>query len=454
MSGCSDAPVVVTLPDTTIAEAARGIASGRLTPLDLTEACLRRIDEIDEQLKAFVTVDSAGALRRARSLTDEPPRSPLHGIPIAIKDIIDVAGLPTTAGSRVLEGNIAQLDAPVVSALREAGAVIVGKTNTHEFAYGVVTPPTLNPWDRSRIPGGSSGGSAAAVAAGMALGALGTDTAGSIRIPAAMCGVSGLKPRPGIVPVERIIPLAPTLDVCGPLARTAVDLHLMWGSLATTSTPLNADVAGVRIGTTHSLFADGELDEEVGAAVDAAVAVLGDAGAHRVEVEVPALREWDLPRSIPLMAEALQVHRENGWYPDRAGEYTQETVAAFRYSETVEPAKLAECYRVLEGLTTRLLSAFEAIDVLVLPTTPVTAPSVHESKMADDGHRPPITRTLTRICGPINCCRLAAVSVPCGMSTRTLPIGMQVVARDEAIALNVAAAYQARTDFHIRRPPL
>jgi aspartyl-tRNA(Asn)/glutamyl-tRNA(Gln) amidotransferase subunit A len=444
---------MTSLFEATIAQASRAIASGDLTPLELTQACLQRIEEADSQLKAFVTVDADGAIEQARSLNGERPRGPLHGVPIGIKDIIDVAGLTTTAGSRVLRQNMAMHDAPVVTKLRTAGAVIVGKTNTQEFAYGVVTPPTRNPWDRSRIPGGSSGGSAVAVATGMCLGALGTDTAGSIRIPAALCGVSGLKPRPGLVPVDGIIPLAPSLDVCGPIARTATDLGLMWNSLTGSKMGLDEHRAGIRIGISPSLFGEGELDEEVAGAVDDAVRLLCGRGGRRVEVDIPALSEWDYPRSIPLMAEALQVHREAGWYPDHADGYTDETVRALRYAENIRPEKLVECYKALEGLTKRFLHAFDSTDVLIQPTTPVTAPSVNDSAVADEGHRPPVTRSLTRICGPVNWCRLAAVSVPCGMSRTGLPIGMQIIARDEATALSVAALYQAHTDF-CRRPPI
>jgi aspartyl-tRNA(Asn)/glutamyl-tRNA(Gln) amidotransferase subunit A len=441
------------LANATIAEAARAIASRDLTSLELTQACLHRIDEVDPHIKAFLTVDADGAVEQARALDGERPRSSLHGIPIAIKDIIDVAGLPTTAASRVLQGNTARLDAPVVTRLRTAGAVIVGKTNTQEFAYGVVTAPTRNPWDRSRIPGGSSGGSAAAVATGMCLGALGTDTAGSIRIPAALCGVSGLKPRPGIVPVDGIIPLAPSLDVCGPIARTATDLRLMWNSITGSGRTVDGPPAGLRIGFSPSLFGEGELDEDVADAAENAIRLLCEIGGRRVEIDIPPLKEWDYTRSIPLMAEALQVHREAGWYPDHADRYTDETVRALRYAENIDPEKLVECYKKLEQLTVKLLGAFDSVDVMIQPTTPVTAPSVEDSEVVDEEHRPPVARELTRVCGPVNWCRLAAVSVPCGMSRAGLPIGMQIIARDEETALNIAALYQAHTDF-CKRPPI
>jgi aspartyl-tRNA(Asn)/glutamyl-tRNA(Gln) amidotransferase subunit A len=445
---------MTSLAEATIAEAARAIASGDLTSEELTRACLQRIEEVEPELKAFLTLDGDGAIEQARALDGERPRGPLHGIPLAIKDIIDVAGLPTTAASRVLQGNTARLDAPVVTRLRTSGAVIVGKTNTQEFAYGVVTPPTRNPWDRSRIPGGSSGGSAVAVASGMCLGALGTDTAGSIRIPAALCGVSGLKPRPGLVPVDGIIPLAPSLDVCGPIARTAADLRLMWNSLTGSDGTLDDPPSGFRIGFSESLFGEGELDEDVGAAVENAIHLLCEVGGRRVEIDIPPLKEWDYTRSIPLMSEALQVHQDAGWYPNHADRYTDETVRALRYAENIDPEKLVECYKKLEQLTAKLLGAFHSADVMIQPTTPVTAPSVEDSDVVDEEHRPPVARELTRVCGPVNWCRLAAISVPCGMSRAGLPIGMQIIAQDEETALNVAALYQAHTDFCTPRPPI
>jgi aspartyl-tRNA(Asn)/glutamyl-tRNA(Gln) amidotransferase subunit A len=201
------------------------------------------------------------------------------------------------------------------------------------------------------------------------------------------------------------------------------------------------------------LFKEGELDHEVADAVEAAIGLLCDLGGRRVEVEIPPLGDWDYPRSIPLMAEALQVNREAGWYPDWVDGYTEETARALRYAENVTPEKLAECYKTLEELTARFLSAFQSADVLIQPSTPVTAPSVEESSVADEGHRPPVTRSLTRVCGPVNWCRLAAVGVPCGMSESELPIGMQIIAQDEGTALSVAARYQSHTDW-CRRPPI
>src|SRR5216683_4636792 len=215
-------------PFTTLSGARSALRSGALSAADVLSACLDRMEESEAVVRAWTACDPSGAMDEAGRL-DAARRHdlPLWGTPIGVKDIIDVAAMPTTAASRVLAGNVAIADAPVVARLRAAGAVVLGKTNTQEFAYGAVTPGTSNPSDPSRIPGGSSGGSAAALAAGHCLGALGTDTAGSIRIPAALCGVVGLKPRAGRVPLDGIIPLAPSFDVVGPMAGTVADVALL-----------------------------------------------------------------------------------------------------------------------------------------------------------------------------------------------------------------------------------
>ncbi len=442
--------------DLDIAQTARTIASGELSPAELTNACLRRIEELEPTIKAFVTIDGEGALDQARRLTEElarsGPRSALHGVPVGIKDLVDVEGLPTTASSRVLEGNVASSDAPVVAALRSAGAVIVGKTNTQEFAYGVVSAPTRNPWDTNRIPGGSSGGTAAAISAGMTLAGVGTDTAGSIRIPSSLCGISGLKPRPDVIPVDGIIPLAPSLDACGPMARTVADLRSLFEALdgGLGSAP---EASEVRLAVPRSPEVAG-ADAEVQSAVDAAVSMLVDAGLSRSEVDLEPFADWDRPRSMPLMLEALEVHRSRGWYPGRVDRYTEETLGSLRYAERLTPEKAEAIRAPLAPLVENLKSVFEEADVLVLPTTQTTAPTVDESSARDDGHRTPVVRALTRLCGPVNVCRLAAMSIPCGFDSGGLPMGVHLVGRDETSLFAVAELYQSLTDWHTKRPKM
>jgi len=441
--------------DFDIEQSSRAIAGGELSPAELTAACFERIEELESTIKAFVTVDDQGARAQALRLTEElsrsGPRSPLHGIPVGIKDLVDVEGLPTTASSRVLEGGeVASSDAPVVAALRAAGAVIAGKTNTQEFAYGVVSAPTRNPWDTDRIPGGSSGGTAAAIAAGMTLGGIGTDTAGSIRIPASLCGVCGLKPRPDVISVEGIIPLSPSLDACGPLARTVADLRVLFEAIG--GGPLSPpDPRRLRIAVPESSEVAGAIPE-VARAVEVAVATLADAGLGRVTVDLQSFAAWDRPRSIPLMIEALEVHRSSGWYPQRADRYSDETLASLRYAERFTAEQVEANREPLAALVADLRAVFDRADVLALPTTQTTAPTVDETTARDDGHRTPVVRSLTRLCGPVNVSRLAAVSVPCGFDDLGLPIGLQLVGRDEASLLAVAELYQSATDWHTRRP--
>ena len=440
--------------DLDIAQSALAIANGELSPTELTAACFRRIDELEPTIKAFVTVDAEGAKDQASQLTEElsrsGPRSPLHGVPVGIKDLIDVEGLPTTASSRVLEGNVASSDATVVTKLRAAGAIVVGKTNTQEFAYGVVSAPTRNPWDQSRIPGGSSGGTAAAIAAGMTLGGIGTDTAGSIRIPASLCGISGLKPRPDVISLDGIIPLAPSLDACGPMARTAEDLRLLFEAIGgTPGAP--PDPQHLRIAVPESSEV-AEASTEVARSVDSAIALLVDAGPRRVTVDLRPFVEWDRPRSLPLMLEALEVHRSSGWYPQRADRYTDETLGSLRYAERLTPEDVEANREPLAALVANLTAVFDHADVLALPTTQVAAPTVAETKARDDGHRTPVVRNLTRICGPVNVCRLPALSIPCGFDDNGLPIGLHLIGKDEENLLALAGLYQTLTDWHTKRP--
>jgi aspartyl-tRNA(Asn)/glutamyl-tRNA(Gln) amidotransferase subunit A len=442
--------------DLDIARTTQAIASGELSPAELTAACLGRIEQLEPTIQAFVTLDGEGAKEQARRLTEElsrsGPRSPLHGIPVGIKDLVDVEGLPTTASSRVLEGNVASFDAPVVAGLRAAGAVILGKTNTQEFAYGVVSAPTRNPWDVNRIPGGSSGGTAAALAAGMMLGGIGTDTAGSIRIPASLCGISGLKPRPDLIPVDGIIPLAPSLDACGPMARTVADLRVLFETLDG-ELRRRPEVQGLRLAVPGNPEVAGATPDAQNA-VDAAVAVLVDEGLSRSEVDLEPFSEWDRPRSMPLMLEALEVHRSRGWYPQRADRYTEETLGSLRFAERLTDEKVETTRAPLAALVENLMGVFEDADVLVLPTTQVTAPTVSESSARDDGHRTPVVRNLTRLCGPVNVCRLAAMSIPCGFDKSGLPIGLHLIGQNESSLLALGELYQSLTDWHTKRPKL
>lgn len=433
--------------DLTLAGARRAIASGALDPVELLEACLGRIHRTEPVVSAWVALDREGARSRARS--SDRTSGPLAGIPLGVKDVIDVEGLPTTASSKVLAGNVARSSAPAVGALSGAGAVVLGKTNTQEFAYGAVTPPTANPWDPGRIPGGSSGGSAAALAAGHCLAALGTDTAGSIRIPAALCGVSGLKPRPGIVSLEGVVPLAPSLDTLGPMARTVEDLIVLWEVLSGRPVLVGPapDLAVPAAGTLP------ELEPDVAAAYAAAVEALRPLCGGIVEAAVPPFSSFDLPRACVLMPEALQVHRSRGWWPERAADYTEETRGYLRHAERMSGERIEAGRRECARLAARLIDAL-AGRVLATPTVPCEAPTHAEAAEAQAGSpRRPAVMKLTRIPGPINAAGLAALSIPCGFTSAGLPVGLQLAGFDEPTLLGLGLAFQRETGWHRRRPP-
>lgn len=433
---------------------AADIRSGRRSPLDQLDSSLALMAVLEPAVRAFVSVDEEGLRAEAAALSDEAARGrfrgPLHGVPIAVKDLIDVRGHPTRGGSHVTDDRAATSDAPAVRRLREAGALLLGKTTTHEFAHGVTTPPTRNPWDVTRIPGGSSGGSAAAVASGECAGALGSDTGGSIRVPAALCGVSGLRPRPGDIPTGGCIPFSPKLDTCGPIARDAEDLALLFEVLAAAACPLPSTITGVRVGTVPAEQL-GEADPEVLDAVEAAVRVLRAAGAATAPVTVPPFPAWSEPRTVYVLHDFLAVHRAAGWYPHRREHYGEEVATYLALAESITPGARHSAVRELERLEKALRSGLEDVDVLVLPTTTIPAPTVADSEFRpDNGGRDPIVGTLMRLCGPFSWCGLAAVTVPCGFTAAGLPIGMQVVGRDVPTVLGVAACYQARTDHHRR----
>ncbi|MEA2591235.1 MAG: aspartyl-tRNA(Asn)/glutamyl-tRNA(Gln) amidotransferase subunit [Actinomycetota bacterium] len=411
--------------------------------MEVLAACRDRIEQSEAAVRAWRTCDPDLARRGVEGMeAAERTELPLWGIPIGIKDMIDVAGMTTTGGSRVLAGTIADADAPVVSRLRAAGAVILGKTNTHEFAYGAVTPGTSNPWDLGRIPGGSSGGSAAALAAGHCLGALGTDTAGSIRIPAALCGVAGLKPRQQQVRTEGVIPLAPSFDVVGPMARTVEDVALLWEVLS--GAPLELGGAGDLRVVCAPLDALPELEPEVASAYAGAVDAFRGMTASLRDADVPPFTSFDAPRSAVLMWEALEVHRSRGWWPDRAGDYTEETRGYLLHAEkNLSPGAVEAAWAECRRLAARLVSVFDDADVLVTPTVPCMAPTHEEAAQRSEGSpRRPIVMKLTRIPGPVNVAGLAALSVPCGLGAGGLPIGLQLIARDEETVLRLGCAHE------------
>ncbi len=461
------------MPYLSLTLAAEELHSGVVTPLELLEEALERIDQLDGAIKAFVTVTREQAYRDAeqaeRELRSGLYRSPLHGIPIAVKDIMGVKGVRMTAGSHVLADYVAPEDAAVVEQLRKAGAIIIGKTNTHEFAYGTYTPPTRNPWDRTRIPGGSSGGSAAAVIAEMCLGALGTDTGGSIRIPAACCGVTGLKPTYGRVSCFGVIPLSWTLDHVGPLARSAEDCALIFDAIVgydprdpysvtgppgrTVSLLHNGaessgppSLQGLRIGLPRASFVE-PLDPEVLQAWQTAARILEEAGAEVIaDVDVPR-PTLELYRTIA-RPEATLAHMQSGWFPDKAHLYTDDTRKHLSSGQQISAVDYLAAQHERRRFASAVRSVLQRVDALALPTIPLPAvPTDMENITIDD-----IPVSLLDLTLPFNLAQLPAISFPCGFTQSGLPIGLQVAGKsfEEGTILRIAHAYQQLTDWHRR----
>ncbi|MFF8643010.1 amidase [Streptomyces sp. NPDC015345] len=436
----------------TLAEAAKAIAARELSPVELTDSVLRRVESVEGRLNAYVTVLAEAARRTAvraeRDIAAGRHLGPLHGIPMGLKDLIDVAGLPTKAGSRVRESApVADRDSTVASRLRAAGAVLLGKTHTHEFAYGLTTPQTRNAWAHDRVAGGSSGGSAVAVAAGQATFALGTDTGGSIRVPAALNGVVGLKPTYGLVPVRGVTPLSRSLDHVGPITRTVEDARLvleaLLGGAGDTASPAGGSLAGLRVGVPRNHYFD-RVHPEVEEAVRAAVDALGALGAELVGVDIP-------------MSEYLQATQWGLMVPE-ATAYHQRTLRTSPelYSDDVrtllEAGGLVPAGDYLRARRSRTLMReawtrlFETVDVVAAPTVPATATHRDQRTIPwPDGSDESVSDAYVRLSAPANITGLPALTLPVGADTAGLPIGMQLIGRPraEATVVRTGRAYEA-----------
>ena len=413
-----------------------------------------------------MTADEAIASARAadRAIASGAT-GPLTGVPIAIKDLFDTAGVRTTAGSALFRERVPVEDAEVVRRLRSAGAISVGKTSLHEWAFGVTNQnphfgPARNPWDTTRIPGGSSGGSAAALATAMCYGALGSDTGGSIRIPASLCGVVGLKPTYGRVSVRGVIPLAWTLDHAGPMARTVRDAAVLYHMIAgyDARDPLSTDVPvedalphiesgarGLVLGVPRSHFFE-RADDEVAALVRAATAVLEREGARIAEVPFPASERLLEAQTAIISADAAAFHAEHlRQHPDQIG---ADVLERLRRGEAVSGTRYALARHEREILRREVMGLFASVDALVVPTTAIAAPPAEGEDAIAQAAR------LTAMTSPFNLTGLPAISVPCGFTAAGLPVGLQVVAAPwrEATVLRIARAYERATSWSERRP--
>jgi len=462
-----------------MSELARMIATKTVSPVEVVRAHLDRIASLDGQLRAYITVCEDAALQAARAaeaaVVSGQPLGPLHGVPYALKDLYDTAGVRTTGGSRILAERVPARDATVAQRLGAAGAILLGKLNMAEFAYG---PEGLNPhygharnpWDGGvhRLAGGSSSGAGAAVAAGLAAGALGSDTGGSIRIPASLCGITGLKPTYGRVSRAGVLPLAWSLDHVGPMTRTAVDCALMLGAMAgydaadasSSVLPvpdyvaaLTGEIKGLRVGLLGGVFLDGAAPG-VRAAVRAAAATLASAGAAVDEVRLERTDLVAAAATAIVGAEALAYHGE--WLRTRAAEYDPAIARRLRVGAFIGGAQYVRAQRVRALVREDVDAALARRDVLLAPGTPIAAPALDERQpMLGDGPAD-VRAALIRFTRPFNLSGHPACAVPCGFTAAGLPIGMQLVGRpfDEVTVLRAADAFQRLTDFHARRPVL
>ena len=452
----------------TIVSALELIRGQQATPQDVAAACLRQIQRLNATLHAFITVIAEPPIETINaSLPSTTITNMLRGIPIAVKDLFDTAGIRTTVGSRFFADHIPTTDAFVVEKLKQAGATILGKTNTHEIALGVTgnNPhygAARNPWDRTRVSGGSSSGSAIAVAADMALGALGTDTGGSIRIPASLCGVVGFKPTYGRVSLRGVFPLSWNLDHVGPLTKTVRDAALL---LQVISLYDSADPASIKMLTGDYLshltddisgrkiaFGVGEYiaaaDPEVLEAVQEARLVFDSLGCKLEDVNVDWMREAALANKTMTQSDGAAVHRDRlQEHPDWFGEDIRQRLEAGAKTTSTDYI-LAR--RTQTEMRRRCEQFFEKYDLLILPTTPTSAPSIEGVDALEQAAR------LTRFTAPFNLTGLPALSLPCGFTKTRLPIGLQIVSRAGADArvLNAGYAFEQATEWHKHKPHL
>ena len=473
------------LPRLTIAQASRMIREREISCTELTQACLARAEAYNPTVNAFITIMYEEALVQARQLDAEASagnfRGPLHGIPIGLKDNINTAGTRTTAGSLVFEENVPEEDAFVVKCLKESGAVIMAKANLQEFAMGASNVstyfrPVRNPWALDRISGGSSGGSAAAVIADMTLGALGTDTGGSVRLPAAYCGIVGLKPTYGLVSIGDIIPRTYSLDHCGPMTKTAEDSALLLSGMvgydkhdvASVQHPLedygaalSQDVSGLRLGIPREPFFD-FLDTEIASAVEAAIGVLTELTRSVSDMRLPPQGRYS--RSY-LSGEIEAFHWE--WYQRSAGRYSlnqRRTIEAV-HARLNDVATTQCSTRVVDYINAQwelqrmrktIDDAFVDHDLVVLPTWRVMQPTINETLEREENGGEPTEPIVTSNCSPFNSFGIPAASIPCGFSADGLPIGLMIAGPrfSEGRVLTLANAYEKATEWHTRRPDL
>jgi aspartyl-tRNA(Asn)/glutamyl-tRNA(Gln) amidotransferase subunit A len=454
----------------TIAEAARLIASRQLSPVELTRSCLARIEALDGRINSFLLTRPEAALAEAAAAEAEIARGnyrgPLHGIPIAHKDIVETAGIRTTAHSKLMRDFVPQRDATVVQRLAAAGTIMLGKTATHEFAMGgpsfdLPWPPARNPWNTDHFTGGSSSGTGAAVAAGLILGGSGSDTGGSIRLPAAYCGVTGLKPTYGRVSRYGVLPLAYSLDHVGPLAWSAEDCAILLQAMAghdpadpasaAVAVPdyraaLRPDLRGLRIGVVRHFFeSDYRIDAEAQSAIDTALATMRGLGAELRDIHLSPLQDYGACGWLILIGESWAVHEKV--MRERFLDYGRMMRNRVVLGAFLGAADYVQALRLRRVLGEEMAAAMRDVDVLITGITPGEAPRIDEKPGYESFQRP--------LMMPFNVTGQPSMAVRCGVSAKGLPLSLQIAGRpfDEATVLRVGHAYEQATEWHRRRPP-
>lgn len=423
----------------TITSLAPRVASGELRAERLAEDALATIARLQPSLNAFITVTADAALADARRADQEIAagryRGPLHGIPISLKDLIDVEGVATTAGSKLRDGHMAIADAPIVRHLRHAGAVLVGKTNLHEFAFGTTSEdsgwgPARHPLDPSRSPGGSSGGSAIAVATGMSVASVGTDTGGSVRIPAAACGIVGLKPAWGEISADGVVPLSRQLDHVGPLTRSVDDAELMYyvlrGEAPADLYDNRESLFGVRLALLDGYFMD-RLSSDVGAALQAAFGLLRDGGVRLSSASIGHATDIAPVYLHLVLADAAAYHATS--LAERPHAYTPNVRIRLEMGRHVLGEDYVRALRGREVIRQEVERALDNVDALVLPALSIEAPPIGAATVPVTGGQEPVRNAMLRCTQPFNLSGHPAISLPCGVTAAGLPVGLQVVGK-------------------------
>jgi len=443
---------------------AAALRARKISVHGLVEESLRKIARWNPQLNAFITVTADAARARAKELDEELARGldrgSLHGIPVAHKDLVRTRGVLTTGGSKILAGYVPKRDAVIAAKMNEAGTVLVGKTGLHELAYGVTSNnphfgAVHNPWDLERIPGGSSGGSAAAVAAGIVPLATGTDTGGSIRIPASFCGVVGLKPTFGRVSARGVLPLSASMDHVGPITRTVRDAAIALEAMVDDPTgyvpPEGAEIRGIRIGLPRNFYFE-RLDVEVGLAVRTAVQTAAAIGARIIEIDVPDMAALNAAARTIQLPEALAVWKA---YLERSEDFGADVLALLEQGRGVAAADYLDAQRQRRRMGAEFARVWGHVDCIFTPTTPMPPPKIGQTDVRFGGATEEVRTAATRLTRGMNALGLPALSMPCGFTKSGLPIGLQIIApaRAEDTLLRVAAAIEDALDISKRQPP-